>query len=165
MMDEIKDFEGRIAAALARIETATDSRAEAGEAPEQASADQAELAAALAAETSAKAALEERVAALKTRQDEQIAKLTKRAETQQDQLLKLDAELQSLRASNIALQKLNADLRAAMAAGGLTEALEETALKAELEALVAQRSADAAEVDAILAELTPLIAETDNAPG
>jgi len=147
-MSDISELERRLAAALERI----------GQALDQGGSVQS----ALDDEKVANAALEERVRALKERQDTQVAKLTARAESHQEQLLKLDAELQQLRASNVQLREMNTKLRQAIT-DGLSSELYDAAVAAEVDALAAQRSADAAEVDAILAELKPLIAEADHA--
>lgn len=151
-MSDISELERRLSAALERISKASAARAEAG------------LQTALDSEKATNAELEERVAALKDRQDGQVAKLTARVASQQDQLLKLDAELQQLRASNAQLRELNGQLRETVTTG-LAPELIDKAVTAEIEALQAQRSADAAEVDAILAELQPLIEEARHAAG
>ncbi|MEM8537817.1 MAG: hypothetical protein AAGF56_08135 [Pseudomonadota bacterium] len=147
-MSDISVLEGRIAAALARISKAVAERD----------------ASALKTGQVTDAELEDRVSALKERQDTQVAKLTARVAAQQDQLLKLDAELQQLRASNAQLRTLNGELRETVIKGIAPE-LHDAAVAAEIAALQAQRSADAAEVDAILAELTPLIEDARHAAG
>ena len=90
--------------------------------------------------------------------------LQERLASQQTQLQALDVELQRLRASNTQLRALNTQLRNAVTEG-LSPQLIDVAVAAEVEALHAQRTADAAEVDAILAELKPLIEESTNAAG
>lgn len=156
-MSDIGALESRITAALDRIRQGLD--APSG----QVAADPA-LQAALEEERAQNAELVERVRLLKERQDTQVATLTQRAETQSKHLMKLDEELQQLRASNVQLRDMNAKLRAAVTTG-LAPELHDAALQAELEALNAQRSADAAEVDAILDELKPLIEEASHAAG
>lgn len=156
-MSDIGALESRITAALDRIRQGLD--APSG----QVAADPA-LQAALEEERAQNAELVERVRLLKERQDTQVATLTQRAETQSKHLMKLDEELQQLRASNVQLRDMNAKLRAAVTTG-LAPELHDAALHAELEALNAQRSADAAEVDAILDELKPLIEEASHAAG
>lgn len=156
-MSDISTLESRITAALDRIRQGLD--APAG----QTDADPA-LQAALVDERAQNAELVERVRVLKDRQDTQVANLTARTESQNQQLAILDAELQQLRASNVQLRDMNAKLRDTVTIG-LSPELHDAAVTAELDALTAQRSADAAEVDAILAELKPLIEETSNAAG
>lgn len=156
-MSDISTLESRITAALDRIRQGLDAAAG------QTAADPA-LQAALDEERAQNAELVERVRALKERQDTQVASLTLRAETQSKHLMKLDEELQQLRASNVQLRDMNAKLRAAVTTG-LAPELHDAAVSAEIEALSAQRSADAAEIDAILDELKPLIEETSHAAG
>ena len=64
-----------------------------------------------------------------------------------------------LRQANEALRENNALLRSALAEGVADAALINEAMQAELEALSAQQSADAAEVEAILTELRPIVQE------
>lgn len=154
-MSDISTLESRITAALDRIRKGLDARTG------QTAADPA-LQNALEEERAQNAELVERVQALKERQDTQVATLTLRAETQSKHLMKLDEELQQLRASNVQLREMNAKLREAVTTE-LAPGLVDAAVSAELEALNAQRSADAAEVDAILDELKPLIEETSHA--
>ncbi|MGJ8623623.1 MAG: hypothetical protein ACSHW1_12670 [Yoonia sp.] len=155
-MSDIGNLEGRITVALDRIRRGLDAQGSGVASPE--------LQAELDRERASNAELVERVAILKDRQDTQVASLTKRVETQRDQLMKLDAELQQLRASNAQLRDLNTQLRETVTTG-LAPDLADEAAAAEIAALHAQRSADAAEVDAIIAELKPLIEESNNASG
>lgn len=157
-MSDISALEGRITAALDRIRQGLDLRQ-----TDQGGADSA-LQAALDDERATNAELVERVRVLKERQDTQVASLTGRVESQRAQLMKLDAELQQLRASNVELRDMNAKLREAVTKG-LSPEVHQAAVTAEITALHAQRSADAAELDAILAELKPLIEETPHAAG
>lgn len=156
-MSDISTLESRITAALDRIRQGLD-------APRESVAADPALQTALDDERAANAELVERVRALKERQDTQVTSLTKRVETQRNQLMRLDEELQQLRASNVQLREMNTQLREAVTTG-LDPALHDAAVAAEIEALHAQRSADAAEVDAIIAELKPLIEETPHAAG
>lgn len=156
-MSDISTLESRITAALDRIRQGLD-RPTPDQAPDN------ELQVALDEERASNAELEERVRILKERQDTQVASLTARVETQRKQLMELDDELQQLRASNVQLRNMNAALRETVTAG-LAPELHDAAIAAEIEALHAQRSADAAEVDAIIAELKPLIEETQHAAG
>lgn len=157
-MSDISVLESRITAALDRIRQGLDAPV-----GQEAAADPA-LQAALEEERAQNAELVKRVRVLKERQDTQVASLTLRAETQSKHLMKLDEELQQLRASNVQLREMNAKLREAVTTG-LAPELHDAAVHAEMEALSAQRSADAAEIDAILDELKPLIEETSHAAG
>jgi predicted RNase H-like nuclease (RuvC/YqgF family) len=154
-MSDIRALEGRITDALDRIRQGLDKRS--GQGPSDTA-----LSAALEQERAANAELVQRVAILKDRQDTQVTSLTTRVETQRSQLTKLDAELQQLRASNVQLREMNTKLRETVTTG-LAPELHSQAVAAEIAALHAQRSADAAEMDAILTELKPLIAESANA--
>ena len=156
-MSDISALESRITAALDRIRQGLESGA-------TLQATDPALQVALDEERAQNAELVERVRALKERQDTQVANLNARAESQSKQLMKLDEELQQLRASNVQLRDMNAKLRQAVTTG-LAPELHDAAVAAEIEALNAQRSADAAEMDAILAELKPLIEETSHAAG
>ncbi|MFQ1700956.1 hypothetical protein ACJ5NV_10200 [Loktanella agnita] len=151
-MSEIGELESRITAALDRIRQGLD--AQMSGAPEQADD------AALEAERATSAQLTEDLQAMQTAYDS----VTAQFEAQKAQMALLDAELQSLRASNVQLRDMNTALREAVTEGLAPELLDK-AIAAEVEALHAQRSADAAEIDAILTELTPLIEEPANAAG
>ncbi|MEL6681989.1 MAG: hypothetical protein AAFQ09_05020 [Pseudomonadota bacterium] len=152
-MSDINDLESRITAALDRIRKGVEA---------QGAADHSHLTTALAEERKMNAALEERVQLLKERQDSQVAALTERVETQRTQLQALDIELQRLRASNVQMREMNTQLRQAVTEG-LAPELVDAAVAAEVEALHAQRAADAAEVTALLTELKPLIEEGTHA--
>lgn len=149
-MTDVTALQSRIAAALDRIRVGVDGMS--------GSVDET-LQARLAEEQTANAQLEERVKALKDRQDGKIAELEGRVSAHAGQMEKLDAELQRLRASNADMREVNAQLRSAATDGVAQPELINRALMAEVEALSAQRAADAAEVEAILSDLKPLIAE------
>ncbi len=147
---DVSSLEARINAALGRIETGLGAMADAAG---------ADLGAQLDEERAANAQLEERVKALKTRQDTQIAELEAQVKAYADQLTALDAEMQRLRASNADLRDVGAQLRAAASDGTASPELINRAMMAEVEALTAQRSSEAAEVEAVLNTLKPLLAE------
>ena len=151
-MSEISALESRITAALDRIRHGVD-----GLGAASAVSDTDALNAQLTEERTANAQLEERVKALKARQDTRIAELEARVEAQKMQVASMDAELQGLRASNADMRQMNAQLRDAVTKGVSEPELVNRAMMAEVDALQAQRSADAGEVDAILAELKPLV--------
>ena len=153
-MSDIAALEGRITQALDRIRAGI----ERGAAP-AAGGDGADLHRQLDEERTANAQLEERVRALKARQDGRIADLERQAAEQSDQLAQLDAEMQRLKASNADMREIGAQLRAAAAEGVAEPELINRALMAEVESLQAQRSADIGEMDAILAGLAPLLKE------
>ena len=149
-MSNVVELQSRIASALDRIRVGVDGMS--------GSVDTS-LQARLAEEQTANAQLEERVKALKDRQDGKISDLERRIESYIGQMSKLDAELQRLRTSNADMREVSAQLRSAATDGVAQPELINRALMAEVEALSAQRSADAAEADAIIADLKPLIEE------
>lgn len=161
-MSDINQLESRLRDALARIGAGLDGLAQSSGA--ETGTDEA-LRAQLDEERTANAQLEERVKALKERQDTKIADLEARVSAQTSQMADWDAELQKLRASNAELRELNAQLRSAAADGMAEPELMNRALMAEVDALQAQRGADAAEVDAILSALKPILEESSHAPG
>ena len=147
---DVSTLEARINAALGRIETGLGVMAD---------AEGADLGRQLEEERAANAQLEERVKALKARQDSQIADLESRVKSYADQLTALDTEMQRLRASNADLREVGAQLRAAASDGMAAPELINRAMMAEVEALTAQRASEAAEVDAVLSALKPIIME------
>lgn len=186
-MSEIAQFETRISAALDRIRTAakaerpSEAPPEAppetpSEAPEQQAppeAVSAEHVAELAAlrtqldeERTANAQLEERVKALKQRQDGKLSELESAVEAGRQRAAETDRDLQRLRAVNAELREINDQLRQAVEAGVSEPHLINTAMRAELDALRATQAADAAEMDTILGELRPILEqEAEDATG
>ncbi|WP_375281418.1 hypothetical protein [Pseudooctadecabacter sp.] len=162
-MSELPELEARIAAALARIKVGLqglDAPAEAAAPVEdeaEAQATVADLTAKLDEEQTANAQLEERVKLLKERQDGKLAELEASVEAARARAARMDRELQRLRQTNAELRDNNSQLRDAVAKGVSEPHLVNKAMMAELDALRATRSADAAEMDAILEELTPII--------
>lgn len=153
-MSNVTELEQRISVAMDRIEKGLGDMAE-----QTPAVDGAALEAQLEDERSANAQLEERVKALKERQDTKISELEARVSFQRDQMAALDTELQRLRASSADMREVNAQLRVAATDGVAEPELINRAMLAEVEALSAQRASESAEVDAILQELKPLIEE------
>lgn len=153
-MSDVSALEARINTALGRIEAGLGQMAEE---PADAGPD---LQGQLDEERAANAQLEERVRALKERQDTKISELTAKVANQKEQLVSMDTEMQRLRAANVDLREVASQLRAAATAQVADAALINRAMMAEVEALTAQRASEAAEVDAVIAELKPLIAES-----
>ena len=153
-MSNVTELEQRISVAMDRIEKGLGDMAE-----QTPAVDGAALEAQLEDERSANAQLEERVKALKERQDTKISELEARVSFQRDQMAALDTELQRLRASSADMREVNAQLRVAATDGVAEPELINRAMMAEVEALSAQRASESAEVDAILKELKPLIEE------
>ena len=171
-MSEIAELERRITAALDRIRRGLEDRpapapepvaepepAPAPEPVEDLSGEVARLEAELEEERTASAQLEERVRALKERQDGRIGKLEAEARAARDRAGALDAALDGLRQSNADLAAACEELRRAAAGGLPDEALVNRAMQAELESAQARQAADRAELDAILEELRPIVEE------
>jgi len=155
-MSDIAALESRMATALERIRQGVN-HLDKPSAAESGSKDVAALEAKLEEEQTANAQLAERVKALGDRQAGLVAPLESKVAAQADQIASLDGELQRLRATNADLRELSAQLRSAASEGVADAELINRALKAELDALVAQRSADKAELGALLAELKPVV--------
>ncbi len=152
-MSDIATYESRITAALDRIRQGIEKTAQdntSATALVAARAENAELAAALRA--------------LEGQQADSGSNLAEQVASQQVQIAKLDAELQRLRQSNAQMREINTELRAAMTSGLAPELLDQ-AVAAEIEAMAAQRAAEAAEVEAVLAALKPLVEEAGHAAG
>jgi len=96
---------------------------------------------------------------LKDRQDGAISDLEGRAASHGAILAAMEAEVQRLRASNAELRDMTAQLRSAAADGATSPELINRAMIAEVDALQAQRTSEAAEMDAIVSSLRPLIEE------
>lgn len=160
-MNDIIELEGRIASALGRIRRQVDAMTPA--APTETVSHDAEEVASLTArldeERTANAQLEERVKALKDRQDSMLAGLASQAEADKAKLATMDVELQRLQAVNAELRAVASEMRKALQDEVADAELVNRAAAAELEAVSAARDADRVEVDAILSELAPLIGE------
>lgn len=154
-MTDISDLQARITSALDRIGSGLEAlgRAPGGDA----AAEAAELREALEEERTANAQLEERVRAIRAKQDSAV-------ETLVGEVDRLRALLEAEEAAVVRLSRVNAELRANNAAlreaiaGGVAEPhLVNKSMMAELEALRAAQGADRAELDAVLGELGALI--------
>ena len=164
-MSDFPQLETRITTALERIRSGLDGFAappDVADAPaavdtSETTAKVAELTAQLDEEKTANAQLEERVKLLKERQDGKMAELESNVDAGRARSSRMDRELQRLRQVNAELRDINGQLREALTEGVSEPHLVNKAMLAELEALRATRSADAAEMDAILEELTPII--------
>lgn len=167
-MSQIEELQGRITAAMARI----DAGASALAARSQASEPSPDLVQALEDERSANAQLEERLRALTAQHNDEIAAL--RVDLDQsseidglksqldalDQAMgQLDTDLQQLREANGQLRASNAALRAANQEGVGDPDLINEALQADLDGLRTAHAAEIAEVGVVLAKLKPLLAD------
>ena len=154
-MSDIEEFQRRIIGALDRAGQALDRLGVA--APD--GADTASLAAELEAERVANAQLEERVRAIKDKQETKVARLEAEVETLRSALETRDAELRRMRSVNDELRSSNAALREANAEGLAEPHLVNSSMMSELEALRERRAADRAEIDEVLALLEPALKE------
>ena len=152
-MNDISDFERRITAALDRAQQALEAlSANDGE-------DTAALSAELEAERVANQQLEERVRAIKDKQETMVAELEAEVSRLKEALKTRDGEVQSMRAVNENLRASNAALRTANAEGLAEPELVNTAISTELDSLRAERAAERAEIEDILATLVPVLKE------
>jgi len=150
-MKDMSELERRISAALDRISThvATFQRAAPVAEPVRAAPNgdlprAAELKAELDAERAVTAQLEERVRAIKERQDTKVASL--------------ETDLAAARNRIAALEEALEDAR-----DGAEAPADDSALLAELDALRAERAAERAELADLLAELKPIVEESAGA--
>ena len=159
-MSDIAEYERRITAALDRISKALD-------APK--AVEDGDLAAALEAERTANAQLEERVKAIKEKQETTVSALEKSVADLQSEVESLktalsdrDGGLQRIRRVNEELRKSNVALREANASAVPDAHLVNTAMMAELEALRADHKATADELAEIAQVLDPILSEESN---
>lgn len=154
-MSEITELERRITDALARIDAGVDALGQGG--ANDGSGDAAALQEALEAEKAANAQLEERVAAIKDKQETLIKDLEKQIADLTATVARQEEDAKTLIALN---NELREAAEARQAASGDTDAeLVNKALQTELEALQTARKADLAELETIMTELKPLIGE------
>ncbi len=153
-MSNIDELQRRITAAMDRVAQGLDKLGTASGEPDP------EMAQALEDERTANAQLTERVRALKTKSDAEMAQLRNRTEECDARMAQLDIELQRVRRANTQLTEACAALRDANEEGVGDPHLINKAMLAELEGLRAARAADMAEATAILSALTPLVEDT-----
>lgn len=176
-MDDIAELEGRITRALDRIRAGVEGMAAAAgavdapaalvpaapsldaEAVAAAEAEREALEQRLEEEKRASAALEERVAKLKARQDEKIAGLEAALKEGRGRLVSLGEEMDRIRQHNSELRAVAESLREAMAKDVAEPHLVNKAMLAEIDSLKTLRETEAAEIDAVIAELRPLAGE------
>lgn len=160
-MSDIAALEGRITAALDRIREGM-ARQQSLLISEEPS-DAESLRAQLKEERIANAQLENRVSALKVRQDGTISDFEGRVASHATVLAAMEAEVHRLRVANAELLDVTAQLRVAAVDGITAPELLNRATLAEVEALQAQRASEATEMDAIISSLKPLIEEVYDA--
>ncbi|KMK67406.1 hypothetical protein [Puniceibacterium sp. IMCC21224] len=171
-MTQIDELERRITAALDRIaygvETLDPAPVPTPEPEVAPQADPEEMAAlrdALQEERLANAQLEERVRAIREKQENTVAELHEQVGSQREALNRIDTELQRLRRANDMLRDTNQEMRAALEENVGEPHLINKAMLAELEGLRAAQAADVAENRAVLQAMEPLLtAATGYAP-
>ena len=154
-MSDIAELARRITAALDRAAQAMDRLGVASSDGGDVEAMKAEL----EAERIANAQLEERVRAIKEKQETMVAGLEAEVIRLKNAVRARDGELQRMRSVNDELRASNAALRQANAQGLADADLVNTGMVSEIEALRAQRAAERAEIDEVLATLEPLLKE------
>jgi chromosome segregation ATPase len=154
-VSDIEEFQKRIIGALDRAGQALDSLN--GSAND--GVDSQALSAELEAERMANAQLEERVRAIKEKQETMVTRLEAEVTKLRGALETRDGEVQRMRSVNDELRASNRALREANAAGLAEPHLVNSAMMSELEALRERRAADRAELDEVLATLEPALKE------
>jgi DNA repair exonuclease SbcCD ATPase subunit len=150
-MSNIDELQRRITAAMDRVAGGLDKIGSAANGPDP------ELTQALEDERTANAQLSERVRALKTKSDSELAQLRAQLGEAETTMSKLDTDLQRVRRANAQLSEACEALTAANQEGVGDPHLINKAMLAELEGLRAARASDVAETSAILAALAPLL--------
>ncbi len=159
-MSDISELERRITAALDRAGQAMDRLAASSSSePSESHGDDANLAAELEAERMANAQLEERVRAIKEKQETNVTGLEAEVTRLRGSVESRDGELQRMKSVNAELRASNQALREANANGLADPHLVNKSMMSELESLRASRAADRAELDDILATLEPALKE------
>ena len=153
-MDDIAEFERRITAALDRAAQALDALGAGGDGE-----DVGELKAELEAERVANSQLEERVLAIKEKQEKMVARLETEVADLKAALTSKDTVLQQIRSVNEELRSSNEALRKANFKGVGDPGLVNASMVTELNSLRTARAADKAEIEEILATLEPVLRE------
>ncbi len=157
-MNDISELESRIAAALDRAGRALDQISAVSTEPVE-SSDAAALKEELDAERVANAQLEERVRAIKEKQETTLAALEAEVSRLRQSVTEKDGSVQRMRAVNSELRQSNQAMRDAISQGLADPHLVNRSMMSELESLRATRDADRAELDDILAALEPVLKE------
>ncbi len=156
-MNDIAELERRITAALDRAGQAMDRLSFGGGSGNDGG--DADLASELEAERVANAQLEERVRAIKEKQETTLAKLESEVARLRAAVETRDGELGRMRSVNSELRASNQTLRDANSQGLAEPHLVNSSMMSELEALRAAQASDRAEIDDILATLEPALKE------
>lgn len=157
-MTDIPELQARITAALDRIGSGIEALTKAPDEDAPAPGDVAALKEALEEERTANAQLEERVRAIKVKQDSAVETLVQEVDRLRSLLETEEAAVARLSRVNAELRANNAGLREAIANGVAEPHLVNKSMMAELEALRAAQGADRAELDAVFGELAAVVA-------
>ena len=167
-MNDISDLEERILQALDRIGTKMAGRQDAqpvnallghGAPTEQTSIEVDVLKAELEAERSANTQLNERLRAIKDKQETLLSGLERKVGQLSLLLDQQGSELQRQRLINVSLTRANQKLSDALREGLSDPDLLNQTMVTELEAMRVARASELAEMEEIMAELRPLIGE------
>ncbi|MGB7243328.1 MAG: hypothetical protein WBC93_14720 [Sulfitobacter sp.] len=150
-MSQIEELQRRIMAAMDKVAQGIDGLGPAND------GDMAGLQSELEDEKIVSAQLAERVLKLKKSHEQELSDLAEKTAMTRDDMSRLDLDIQRLRQANAELSKACQALTDAHERGVSEPHLINTALKAELDALRAARSADLTETDVIISALTPLL--------
>jgi len=156
-MSDITELERRISAALDRIGESVSALDNTQAAPADDSDALDALRSALEEEQTANAQLEERVKAIRVKQESLAASLEQEIVQLRQQVSDRAADMQKLEHVNTQLRSNNKALREANETGVGEPHLINKSMMAELESLRASRNGDRAELDAILGELKPIV--------
>lgn len=161
-MTDVSGLEQRITIALDRIGNGLTRLNQTAPVPAN-DGEVAELREALEGEQVANAQLEERVRAIKEKQESLVHTLEAEVESLRQQLAERAADVEQLKTVNGRLRRNNRALRDANAQGVGDADLINAGMIAELDALRANQESDRAELDSILVELKPLVEGQANA--
>ncbi len=161
-MTDVAELEKRLSAALDRI--ASGVAAMASPAPDAGDSEEvARLRESIESERSANAQLEQRVIAIKDKQEKLVANLEAEVARLRQELEDREATLHRVKRINQRLRENNRALREANRAALGDAELINTSMVTELDALRLSRETDRAELDTILNELKPLVEGGANA--
>ncbi|WP_071797995.1 hypothetical protein [Natronohydrobacter thiooxidans] len=158
-MSNVSDLENRLGRALDRIAKSAMAlrAAKSDETP-----DLEALRSQLDAERAKNAQLSERVNAVRQRQESSFATLERRLARMTEQLDLQSLEMLRLKKANTKLIEANRKLREGSEAQVIEPSAINRSLVAELEALRAERAAEAAELEDVLGELTPVLSREES---
>lgn len=155
-MSDIEDLTRRISEAIERASNSIEGLAlPAGE--------QEDLAQELEAEKTANAQLEERVKAIREKQETLVADLEAQVSSLNQALESRDKDLQRIRRVNATLRETTSKLREANAAGLPDAHLVNKSMQSELDSMRAAMDAEANEIAEIMASLDTIVKEASDA--